>query len=160
MCTKYKMNGLLIGRINCELPPACHTLMETTDFLDYNKFIKQYEKCRFIFVPNLLDASPRVLTEALCFNLPCIVNKNILGGWKYVNEKTGMLFNDENDFENVLKVFQSKFNTFTPREYFINNHGPKYEGKQIVQFIKDNIPNYKTEINLDLDKIEYLQPTI
>ena len=160
MCNKYKMNGLLIGKFNYELPSTCHTLMETTDFIDYSKFIKQYEKCRFIFVPDLLEEYQSILTEALCFNLPCIVNKNILGGWKYVNEKTGMLFNDENDFENVLKQFQSKFNTFRPRDYFINNPGPEYEGKQIVQFIKDNIPNYKEEINLDLDKIDYLRPTI
>ena len=160
MCSKYKMRGLLIGRINCELPPTCHNLMKTTDFINYSEFIKQYEKCRFIFVPNLLDASPRVLSEALCFNLPCLVNENILGGWKYVNNKTGMLFNDENDFENVLQTFLNKFDTFTPRDYFINNHGAQYEGKEIVSFIKKHVPNYKKEINLDLDKIEYLIPTV
>tara|TARA_B110000114_G_C14815059_1_gene286302 strand:- start:104 stop:580 length:477 start_codon:yes stop_codon:yes gene_type:complete len=154
------MNGLLIGKFNYELPIGCHNLIESTDFINYSKFIKQYEKCRFIFIPDLLEAHQSILTEALCFDLPCIVNKNILCGWKYINEKTGMLFNDENDFENVLKEFQSKFNTFRPRDYFINNHGPEYEGKQIVQFIKDNIPNYKEEINLDLDKIDYLRPTI
>lgn len=160
MCNKYKMNGLLIGKIDYELPIGCHNLIEITDFINYSKFIKQYEKCRFIFVPDLIEEYQSILAEALCFNLPCIVNKNILGGWKYVNEKTGLIFNDENDFENVLKQFQSKFNTFTPRDYFINNHGSNYEGKQIVQFIKDNIPNYKEEINLDLDKIRYLKPII
>ena len=154
------MRGLLIGRINCELPPTCHNLMKTTDFMNYSEFIKQYEKCRFIFVPNLLDASPRVLSEALCFNLPCLVNKNILGGWKYVNNKTGMLFNNENDFENILQTFLNKFDTFTPRDYFINNHGAQYEGKEIVSFIKKHVPNYKKEINLDLDNIEYLIPTV
>ena len=160
MCSKYKMRGLLIGRINCELPPTCHNLMKTTDFMNYSEFIKQYEKCRFIFVPNLLDASPRVLSEALCFNLPCLVNENILGGWKYVNNKTGMLFNNENDFENILQTFLNKFDTFTPRDYFINNHGAQYEGKEIVSFIKKHVPNYKKEINLDLDNIEYLIPTV
>ena len=160
MCSKYKMRGLLIGRINCELHPSCHTLMKTTDFLDYHEFIKQYSKCRFIFVPNILDASPRVLTEALSHNIPCLVNKNIIGGWKYVNNKTGMLFNDEHDFENVLQKFLNKFDTYTPRDYFINNHGAEFEGKEIVSFIKKHIPNYKKEINLDLDKIAYLRPTV
>ena len=153
MCEKYNMKGLLIGRENCELPSKCHTLMDTTGFLKYNEFIKQYEKCRFIFVPNILDASPRVLTEALCFNLPCLVNYNILGGWKYVNDKTGMFFNDENDFDKVLTEFRSKLDTYSPRDYFINNHGSKYEGKKIIEFIKKHVPNYKKEINLDLDKI-------
>ena len=38
------MKGLLVGRINCELPASCHTLklMDTTGFLDYNEFINQY----------------------------------------------------------------------------------------------------------------------
>ena len=160
MCSKYKMRGLLIGRINCELPPSCHKLMETTDFMNYNVFINQYQKCRFIFVPNLLDASPRVLAEALCFNLPCLVNNNILGGWKYVNDKTGMLFNDEHDFENVLQKFLNKFDKYTPRKYFINNHGANYEGKEIIAFIKKHLPNYKKEVNLNLDEIEYLIPTV
>ena len=31
------------------------------------------------------------------------VNYNILGGWKYVNEKTGEYFKDEHDFEPALK---------------------------------------------------------
>lgn len=160
MCSKYKLNGLLIGRINCEVPDSCHTLMEKTDFMDYHKFMKQYQRCRFIFVPNILDASPRVLTEALSLNLPCLVNTNIVGGWKYVNNQTGMLFNDENDFESVLDVFLKKFNTYTPRDYFLKNHGTHKEGKEIVEFIKKNLPNYKTELNIDLDTVEYLQPVV
>ena len=52
MCEKYKMKGLLIGRINCDLPPKCHTILDTTDKLVYSKFMKQFERCRFIFVPN------------------------------------------------------------------------------------------------------------
>ena len=57
---------------------------------------KELQKARFIFVPNVSDASPRVLTEALCYDLRLLVNYNLLGGWKYVNEQTGVLFNDVN----------------------------------------------------------------
>ena len=160
MCEKFNMKGLLVGRINCDLHPSCHKLLKVTDKLNYHKFIKQYEKCKFIFVPNILDASPRVLTEALCFNIPCLVNKNIIGGWKYVNDKTGMFFNDEHDFENVLTQFLDNLKNYTPRDYFINNHGPKYEGKEIIKFIKKNIPDYKSKVNLDLDKIKFLRPTV
>jgi len=160
MCGKYKMNGLLIGRINCNFPESYSNQLTTTDFLDYHTFIKQYERCRFIFVPNILDASPRVLTEALSFNLPCLVNYNIIGGWKYVNDKTGIFFNDETDFEKKLNIFLSKFETYKPRDYFFKNHGKHKEGKEIVEFIKTYIPNYKTEINIDLDKVEYVVPVV
>ena len=160
MCSKYKMTGLLIGRINCKFPESYRNQLTTTDFLDYNIFIKQYQRCRFIFVPNILDASPRVLSEALSFNLPCLVNYNILGGWKYVNEQTGMFFNDETDFSKQLTMFLSKFETYQPRKYFFKNHGKHKEGKEIVKFIKTHIPNYKTEINIDLDKVEYIIPVV
>jgi hypothetical protein len=32
MCKKYKLKGLLLGRIGCEVPTNCHQLMELTDF--------------------------------------------------------------------------------------------------------------------------------
>ena len=162
MCEKFKLKGLLIGRINCDVPKSCHHLMTKTDFLDYYKFIAKYNMCKFIFVPNILDASPRVLTEALCHNLPCIVNKNILGGWKYVNKNTGEFFTDEKDFEKSLKILLNnmKHNKYSPRKYFINNHGVKNEGKQIIEFIKKNIPNYKKKLNYDIDKIKYLRPSL
>lgn len=162
MCNKYKLKGLLIGRINCKLPKSCHQLLKTTDFLKYHDFMSKYNKCSFIFLPNILDASPRVLTEALCHNLPCLVNKNIVGGWKYVNKNTGEFFSSEKDFENSLKILLNnmKDNKYSPRKYFINNHGVKHEGKRIIEFIKKNIPNYKETLNYDIDKIKYLRPVL
>ncbi len=39
-----------------------------------------------------------------------VVNRNIVGGWKYVNEHTGALFTDENDvvdvFDEVLRKWE------------------------------------------------------
>ncbi len=35
MCTKYKLRGLLVGRVNCTLPKNCHQLMEATDFMEF-----------------------------------------------------------------------------------------------------------------------------
>ena len=69
MCKKYKMHGLLIGRIGCVPPPNCHQLMELTDFMEYNTFIKQFNRCKFILTASYADASPRTATEAMCFML-------------------------------------------------------------------------------------------
>ena len=77
-CNEYKLKGLLIGRKGCELPNGCKH-MDSTDMLKYHELQKMYSKCKFIFIPNEKDASPRVLTEAC----QTCKNKNILGGWKY-----------------------------------------------------------------------------
>jgi len=157
MCSKYKLRGCLIGRINCKIPDSCHKLLDLTDFMEYSHFIKMYDKCKFIFLPNLTDASPRVMTEAMDYNLPVLVNENILGGWKYVNEQTGVFFNDGN-FEKQLDVFLKNLDKYKPRDYFINNYGPINSGKRLLEFIKECIPQDK--LNIDLNSIEYLKPAI
>ena len=113
MCKKYKMHGLLIGRIGCEPPPNCHQLMELTDFMEYNTFIKQYNKCKFLFLPNRIEAAARVQTESMCYNLPALVNKDILGGWQFVNDKTGEFMDIDNleEFEKTLDNFLNKIKT-------------------------------------------------
>lgn len=59
--------------------------------------------CRVLFAPNLHDASPRVLAEAMCLNVPILVNRHILGGWKYVNNQTGAFFDSEDDVVEAFK---------------------------------------------------------
>ena len=135
MCNKFHLKGLLIGRINCKIPKGCHQLMELTDFLEYSKFIEQYNKCRFVFVPNKLDASPRVMTEAICFNLPVLCNYNITGGWKYVTPESGEFFNKEpNDFETALNTLLKNFNKYKPREFYMREFNEEKMGKQLLDF--------------------------
>ena len=157
MCEDFKLKGLLVGRKDCELPAGCHTLMEGTDMLDYNKLISSYKQCKFIFIPNEADASPRVLTEALSTNLACLVNNKILGGWKYVNDKTGEFFNDEHDIGHSLNrlLYNIQNNRYTPRKYFIENYSVVNTGKRLKKFLYDN---YGNEINIPEDKVEYVTP--
>ena len=97
LCEKFKLKGLLVGRKDCDIPEGCKPYITTTGWLNYGENINQYNKCRFIFVPNQRDASPRVVTEAMSADCAVLMNTNILGGWKYVVEQTGELFTDEND---------------------------------------------------------------
>ena len=162
MCKKYKLKGLLIGRIGCEMPPNCHQLMELTDFQDYSVFIKNYNKCRFIFIPNYAEASCRVCTEAMCFNLPILMNKNILGGWNYVNDETGEFFDTNNidTFEPILDKFVKKLNNneYKPREWFIKNYGEYNSGAKLLNFVKSVFK--ESELNVKYDEIEYMKPGI
>jgi len=159
MCNKFKLKGLLIGRINCKIPGSCHQLMETTDFLDYNVFIKKYNQCRFVFVPNKLDASPRVMTEAICFNLPVLGNYNITGGWKYVTNEVGELFNErEGDFEEVLTRFMKNFNQYKPREFYMREYKEEQKGKELLDFVVETVG--ENNLNFKLSDVKYLVPGI
>lgn len=160
LCLKYKLKGLLVGRKDCPLPEGCESYLTTTGWVDYHENIKLYNKCRFIFVPNQRDASPRVLTEALSCNLPCLVNRNILGGWKYVeSKKTGEFFTDETDVGSSIEILLANMNNYTPRQYIIENYGPINSGKRLKKFIFDNfadkILNEKNEKVNEKD-IEYI----
>ena len=159
MCNKFKLKGLLIGRINCKIPNSCHQLMETTDFMNYDKFISTYNKCRFVFVPNKLDASPRVMTEAICYNLPVLCNYNITGGWKYITNEVGELFNKKNgDFEEVLTTFLQNFNSYKPREFYMREFPEEKKGKELLDFVINTVG--ENNLNFKKSDVKYLVPGI
>lgn len=158
MCDKFRLKGLLIGRINCEIPSGCHHLMEMTDFQSYHDFILNYSKCKFLFVPNITDASPRVVTEAMCYNLPIFMNVDILGGWKYIEPgTTGEFFaNNIENFEVSLQNFLEGLNSgiYTPRDFFVANYGIENSGKRLLKFVREI---YGNEI---LPSAVYLKPGV
>lgn len=63
-----------------------------------NKILGQKEICRlvssvkFVIVPSTRDSSPRIIPEMLVRNVPVLLNKHIYGGWKYLNNDTGLFF--------------------------------------------------------------------
>jgi hypothetical protein len=71
--------------------------IETCGELPWHELMARLTQARVAFFPNVLDASPVFLTEALCLDVPIVVNRRILGGWKYVRPGTGRFFTDEND---------------------------------------------------------------
>lgn len=158
MCEEFGLRGLLIGRINCEIPSGCHNLMEMTDFQDYNKFILNYSKCKFLFVPNITDASPRVVTEAMCYNLPVFMNVDILGGWKYiVPGTTGEFFaNNVEDFAQSLRNFLEGLEDgmYTPRDFFTTNYGARNSGRKLLEFVRDIYGNKS------FPEADYLKPGV
>ena len=156
-CNKYKLKGLLIGRKDCPLPQGCHDLMETTEMVKYQELKKLYEKAKFLFLPNEKDASPRVLTEALSLNLPILCNENILGGWKYINDKTGVFFKNEKDVgDSVAKLMQGiSKNQYEPRKNFVENYGTHKSGERLKEFL---YKHWGDRLNIPKNEIEYLVP--
>ena len=89
------------------------------------------------------------------FNKPlgehtCFVNKDILGGWKYVNDKTGVFFTESTIKESATTLMNNiKNNVYSPREYYLNNHGLKTSGRDLRNFLKS--------INPELNDCEYVR---
>ncbi len=57
---------------------------------------------RYVIFPNTRDASPRTIVETLLRGKPCLVNKNIYGGWKYINSDNGMFFNGGTSYHDLI----------------------------------------------------------
>jgi hypothetical protein len=123
MINEYKLKGLCVGRIGCNLEELYGDNIEVTDFLDYYELQNRMRQSRFLFVPNIYDASPRVVAECLIKNVPVIMNESIRGGYKYINYNTGEFFNDEHDIRTALNSLLKKINIINPQEWWINNYG-------------------------------------
>jgi hypothetical protein len=156
MCSKFNLKGAIIGRENCEFTDLCSGSVKILPFLKYHEFQKELQKARFIFVPNIADASPRVLTEAMCYDLRLLVNYNLLGGWKYVTPQTGEFFTDELDIEQALQKLLDNYNKYQPRKYFAENYGKERSGKMLADFIKQHYPSVIPNAN----ELEYVTPAI
>lgn len=46
------------------------------------------------------------------------MNKNILGGWKYINQYTGEFFSDSTDVVTAFQKLQANGDQLTPREWY------------------------------------------
>ena len=139
---ELNLKGLIIGRDNCPVNINKKENIETTGFINYNNFIDKIRESRFMLLPNLEEASPRVLTESLSVNTPIFVYENILGGWKYVNDKTGIFF-DENNIKQQAQILLKNINdnNYDPRNNYLNNYGLKNSGKQLRDFLKSIYPD-------------------
>lgn len=141
MCRDFKLRGVLIGRENCKFTEKCNGIVEVIPFLKFDEFQKKMQECRFLFVPNISDASPRVITEAISYDIPVLVNYNILGGWNNVMSGiTGEFFTSENDVSNALIKLLGNYNSYQPRNWFVKVRGKKNSGKILAEFLIKNYP--------------------
>ena len=141
MCGKYNLTGLIVGRTNCELPDVCTGKITVKPFLPFHEFQEAIQRSRFLFAPNISDASPRVITEAMLYNIPVLVNHNILGGWhNVISGVTGETFTSEYDVGEALdKLLLS--NEYSPRQWYMDHRGVHNSGKKLSDFLKQNYPN-------------------
>lgn len=154
MINKYKLKGLAVGRIGCDLEKLYGESLETTDFLDWFDLQNKMKESKFLFVPNIFDASPRVVSECLIKNVPVLMNKNILCGTKYINDETGVLFESEKDIENSLDNLLNKIknNKINPNKWWMNNYGKDISALKLRNYLYAIYP----ETIKNIDKIYFI----
>jgi glycosyltransferase involved in cell wall biosynthesis len=108
----------IVGRTGAPGLP-CHPNIDYLPQLPWGEFVRVTAAARVAFLPNWCDASPRVITEALAADVPVLVNRQILGGWKYVAPQTGAFFDDESD---VVEAFFAVLDgPMQPRDWLLTS---------------------------------------
>jgi len=126
------MRALVIGQADATFPPQ--PAITFCRPLEWRALLATLARARLLFVPNANDPSPRVIAEALCLDVPVLMQRDILGGWKYVNRYTGAFFDDERD---VVDVAAELLRTaVAPRDWFRGNFGPETAGRRLSALLQ------------------------
>uniref|UniRef100_A0A6C0I4D2 Glycosyltransferase n=1 Tax=viral metagenome TaxID=1070528 RepID=A0A6C0I4D2_9ZZZZ len=139
MIKEFGLKVLIIGRVGCGLEELYgRENIEVTDFLPWSTFQEKLRESRILFVPNIMDASPRVIAEAMIKGLPVIMNRNIVCGSKYVAPETGELFNDDTDFGAALSRTLKKYDSISPKavqSWWASHYGINRSAKRLRDFL-------------------------
>eukprot|EP00985_Skeletonema_marinoi_P020818 scaffold12439_cov106-Skeletonema_marinoi.AAC.3 len=150
MCSdEFNVTGVLVANKNkantkaCTIPSSCDGKIVQTTFLDQRQFFTYLSQARWAFLPQICDASPRVSTQALSMNKPLLMNRNIMGGWKYLLPGvTGEEFNDIHDFRaqlrKILDNTRGKNNPYEPIEFVRENYGNPVAGVRLLEYVKSH----------------------
>lgn len=146
ICRELGLRALVIGSPTADFAPSGSVAF--AEALEWRNLLEKLCAVRFLFVPNTMDASPRLLTEALCLNVPVVVNREILGGWKYVNRFTGVFFTGSCDVVEAVQTCLDR--SLSPREWFRANYGPYLAGSRLLQLLRCVAPDIITGSHLVL----------
>ena len=141
------LHGVILGIVDsngnsCDIPPSCHGKVLKAPYVNYYEGLDFFRQSKFLLLPQVYDASPRVAMEAMSLNVPLLMNKNIVGGWKYINDQTGEFFNDISDFKSNLGMMMNRLDTYSPRAYVQQNYGKELYGRKLRSFVEDNFGEY------------------
>ncbi len=89
-------------------------------------------ECKFGLFPNIVDNSPRIISESLIRDIPVLVNNSIHGGWHYVNEHTGCLYTRENLSKSIQFM---KSNKFSARDFYGAHYGFERSSRRLASFV-------------------------
>jgi hypothetical protein len=151
--------GLLVGRAEiADLDDlGCAGRLEIVDELPWPELMRRFVASRFLFLPNGLDPSPRIIAEALLMGTPVLVNRNILGGWHQVNPFTGAFFESEADVASGARRCLTEWTS--PRRWFVAHLGPLRSGVRLAELVRMVDPQARSVRRVHLSyRLDYPLP--
>ena len=147
MCNEFHMKGLVVGRVGCGLEDKFGDKLEVVEWLDWHILQEKMRASKMLFVPNIYDASPRVVAECITKDVPVLMNKHILCGSKYINYETGELFTSETDLLPALTNLVNKEYKISPKKWWSNNYSNEKCQKQLRDFLYESFPECLVDVN-------------
>jgi hypothetical protein len=154
LCNQLQMKGLIVGRVGCGLEKEYGDKMEVVDWLDWHILQEKMRESKMLFLPNVYDASPRVIAECITKGLPVLMNKKILCGSKYITYETGEFFTDEVDLKSAVTKLQNRMFKISPRKWWFENYSQERSQKNLQKFLADAFPGsgYLTTV----DRVQFI----
>lgn len=149
MINVFKLKGLIVGRTNCGLEEKYGDKIEIVGWLEWGILQQKMHESKMLFIPNIFDASPRVIAECITKNVPVLMNKNILCGFKYINYETGEFFSDEHDITSALTKLINRLNTISPKTWWSNNYSQPICYKKLRNFLADSFKDSRVLDNIE-----------
>jgi len=146
MIQEFKLKILVLGRMNCGLEEKYGDMIEVSGFLPWHEFQDKMRQSRFLFVPNIYDASPRVVTEAITKDIPVLMNSSIVCGSKYITQETGEFFTDEHDIRLALRNLLDKKDRISPKRWWQEHYSRQKAGIKFRNFLNEQYPEILEEV--------------
>ena len=140
LCNEFHLKGLVVGRVGCGLEKEYGNKLEVVDWLDWHVLQGKMKESKILFVPNVFDASPRVIAECITKDIAVLMNRDILCGSKYVNYETGEFFSDENDLKGALTNLLNRIYKISPKRWWEANYSQEKSQKVLRDFLADAFP--------------------
>lgn len=141
MIDTFGLKVLVVGRLNCGLEKLYGDKIEIVDFLPWGEFQTKLRESKCLFIPNIYDASPRTVAEALIKDIPVLMNRSIVCGAKYIHYETGELFTDEHDITTSLEKLLEKQDKISPKKWWRENYSVSKMGKKCKDFLYKAYPD-------------------
>jgi hypothetical protein len=140
LCNEFHLKGLIVGRVGCGLEKEYGDKLEIVDWLDWHVLQDKMRESKLLFVPNIFDASPRVIAECITKNLAVLMNKNILCGSKYIHYETGEFFTNEFDIRAALTKLLNRIYKISPKNWWAEHYSEELSQKNLRKFLADAFP--------------------
>jgi hypothetical protein len=141
MCKEFGLKGLVVGREGCGLEKEYGDKLEVVGWLEWHVLQEKMRASKILFIPNVFDASPRVIAECLTKDVAVLMNRKILCGSKYITYETGELFTDEADIRPALTNLLNKLFIISPKKWWRVNYSQEESQKALREFLAQSFPN-------------------